>query len=330
MKVLILTPSIEKVGGVQRYSKVLIEAFEDLLGRENVSRMTLPDAQPNSHGTRISRLAKLWFTCRALLRTASFWPDLVVCCHVGAAPIGGLLQTAFRRPYWVIAYGIDVWCRLPNNKKRALREAERVISLSDFTSQQVVALHQVATARSVTLTPCLASEHWLKVSPSDDVLKDRGLEGCRVILTVARLDASERYKGHDVILRSLPSVIEHVPRLKYLIVGDGDDRPRLEELVHDLHLENHTVFLGEIRRDEQLAACYRACDVFALPARTVIGESDSKGEGFGIVYLEAMVFSKPIIGPNYGAPAGIIQHGKQGLLVDPVDSTAIAADYTDN
>ncbi len=146
---------------------------------------------------------------------------------------------------------------------------------------------------------------------------------------MARLAASERYKGHDVVLRSLPSVIERVPNLKYLIVGDGDDRPRLEKLVQDLRLQGHVVFLGEVRDDALLAACYRACDVFILPARTVIDDVNPKGEGFGIVYLEAMTFGKPVIVPNYGAPADIIRHGQHGLLVDPEDSEAIAASLTD-
>jgi glycosyltransferase involved in cell wall biosynthesis len=52
--------------------------------------------------------------------------------------------------------------------------------------------------------------------------------------------------------------------------------------------------------------------------------SDPKGEGFGIVFLEAMAFGKPVIGPKYGAPAEIIQDGQNGLLVDPEDSASVA------
>ena len=270
-----------------------------------------------------------WFTCRALREAVRFRPDLIVCCHVGLAPVGWLVHVAMGRPYWVIAYGIDVWCRLPIVKKKALQRAAKILSLSDFTGKQVVKLHGVAGERALTLTPCIAQEDWLTLRPAEGPLAGLGLEGCRVILTVARLAASERYKGHDVVLRSLPSVIERVPNLKYLIVGDGDDRPRLEKLVQDLRLQSHVLFLGEVRDDALLAACYRACDVFILPARTVIDDRDPKGEGFGIVYLEAMTFGKPVIVPNYGAPADIIRHGQHGLLVDPEDSEAIAASLTD-
>ena len=69
---------------------------------------------------------------------------------------------------------------------------------------------------------------------------------------------------------------------------------------------------------------YRRCEVFLLPARTVIDPDNPKGEGFGIVFLEAMAFGKPIIGPNYGAPAELIRHGECGFLVDPEDPAAVA------
>lgn len=329
MRILVLTPNTEAVGGVQRYAKTLIEAFEALLGAENVNRVTLPDAQVRGNRTRIGTSAKFGFACQALREAVRVRPDLIVCCHVGLAPVGWLLHMAVRRPYWVIAYGIDVWCRLPIAKKKALQRADKVVSLSDFTGKQVVKLHGVAPQRAVTLTPCIAQDDWLALRPAEGPLAGLGLETSRVILTVARLAASERYKGHDVVVRSLPSVIERVPNLKYLIVGDGDDRPRLEKLVQDLHLQSHTVFLGEVRDDALLAACYRACDIFILPARTVIDEVNPKGEGFGIVYLEAMTLGKPVIVPNYGAPADIIRHGQHGLLVDPEDSAAIAEALTD-
>jgi len=254
---------------------------------------------------------------------------LVVCCHVGLAPVAWLVHKAVRRPYWVIAYGVDVWGRLPNSKKRSLQQAAKVISLSDFTGKQVVKLQGVAEEHAVTLVPCVSQEGWLTIRPATDQLAGLGLNGCRVILTVARLVASERHKGHDVVLRALPSVIERVPSLKYLIVGDGDDRPRLEKLVQDLRLQSHSVFLGEVRDDALLAACYQACDVFVLAGITVIDDQNPKGEGFGIVYLEAMIFGKPVIGPNYGAPADFIRHGEHGLLVDPEDSAAIAEALVD-
>src|SRR5574337_682373 len=106
------------------------------------------------------------------------------------------------------------------------------------------------------------------------------------------------------------------PRLLAMSWRDGDDRVRLESLARELGVEDHIVFLGSLT-GSQLAACYRACHVFALPARTVLDNLNPKGEGFGIAFLEAMAFGKPVIGPHYGAPTEFIRPGENGLLVDP-------------
>jgi phosphatidylinositol alpha-1,6-mannosyltransferase len=144
-----------------------------------------------------------------------------------------------------------------------------------------------------------------------------------MLLTVARMASWERYKGHDIVLRALPSVVAKVPNLTYVVVGDGDDRPWLEGLAKELGVAEHVSFTGEVS-DSELAALYRRSEVFALPARTVIDDYDPKGEGFGIVFLEAMAFGKPVVGPNYGAPAELIRHGENGLLVDPEDPASVA------
>jgi phosphatidylinositol alpha-1,6-mannosyltransferase len=135
--------------------------------------------------------------------------------------------------------------------------------------------------------------------------------------------ASERYKGHDVALRALPLVLSKVPNLVYAIVGDGDDRARLEQLAKDLGVAKNAWFAGALS-DAELSAVYRRANVFLLPAQTVLNDHTPKGEGFGIVFLEAMGFGKPVIGPNYGAPAELIRSGENGLLVDPESPASVA------
>jgi glycosyltransferase involved in cell wall biosynthesis len=167
-------------------------------------------------------------------------------------------------------------------------------------------------------------ESLISVEPARDALHHYFSDDRRVLLTVARMSASERYKGHDVVLRALPSVLARIPNLTYAVAGDGDDRPRLERLARELGVAEYVLFTGQVS-DSELAALYRRCEVFALPARTVIDDHDPKGEGFGIVFLEAMAFGKPVVGPNYGAPTELIRHGETGLLVDPEDPTSVAA-----
>jgi glycosyltransferase involved in cell wall biosynthesis len=171
--------------------------------------------------------------------------------------------------------------------------------------------------------PCTLDETLLMVEPTNNGPLRSLSDGQRIVLTVGRMIASERYKGHDVVLRALPSVADKIPNLTYVIVGDGNDRPRLEKLTEELGLAKHVVFTGRVS-DSELAALYRRSEIFVLPARTIVDDHDSKGEGFGIVFLEAMGFGKPVVGPSCGAPAEIIRHGENGLLVDPENTSAIA------
>ncbi len=198
-----------------------------------------------------------------------------------------------------------------------------MIVTSAFSRGQVVKRHKIEDKRISSL-PCTLDETLIGATPAEVVTCARLSDGRRLVLTVARMAAWERYKGHDVVLRALPSVVAKIPNLTYVIVGDGDDRPRLEMLAQELGLIQYVFFTGEVTESE-LAAFYHRSEVFVLPARTVIDEHDPKGEGFGIVFLEAMAFGKPVIGPNYGAPAELIRQGEFGILVDPEDPAAVAS-----
>ncbi|MBI4507924.1 MAG: glycosyltransferase family 4 protein, partial [Chloroflexi bacterium] len=97
-------------------------------------------------------------------------------------------------------------------------------------------------------------------------------------------------------------------------VGDGDDRPELERLAEESGVAQRVVFAGT-KVGEELATYYRACDVFVMP---------SIKEGFGIVFLEAMAFGKPVVGGNHGGTPEAVQDGVTGFLVQYGDESALA------
>ena len=319
-RVLVLSPPLGSAGGIQRYTLTLARALRDLLGDENVRCVAIPEAR-NGHG-RFSAGLKLRFGWQALREAARWKPDLIICTHLALGPIAWLLAGFGGWPYWIVMHGYEAWALLPYGKRRALRQTDRVLVTSAFSREQVVRQHRIPSERISSL-PCTLDDTLLSVEPARNgsfgLISDRQ----RVALTVARMEASERYKGHDVVLRALPSVVAILPDLTYVVMGDGDDRSRLESLAKQLGLSDHVLFTGQVS-DSELAAFYQRSEVFVLPARTVIDDHNPKGEGFGIVFLEAMAFGKPVIGPNYGAPAEIIRHGETGLLVDPEDATSVA------
>src|SRR5262249_51358396 len=131
------------------------------------------------------------------------------------------------------------------------------------------------------------------------------------------------YKGFDVVIGALPKVLEAVPNLRYVIVGDGDDKENLKRLAVQMGVGDKVDFAGEVS-DDELAAYYRACDVFVLPSRTVQRNGYWEGEGFGRVYVEAALAAKPVVGSRDGGAAEAVLHGTTGLLVDPTSASEVS------
>ena len=124
--------------------------------------------------------------------------------------------------------------------------------------------------------------------------------------------ASERYKGVDDLIRAVAQLRPTIPDLHLAVAGDGDDLMRLETLAAEMNVTNSVHFLQGLSR-EKLAACYARADVFALP---------STGEGFGIVFLEAMAFGTPIVAVAAGGSDGPGRKRNQRTAGAPARSQA--------
>lgn len=129
----------------------------------------------------------------------------------------------------------------------------------------------------------------------------------KVVLTICRLDCSEKYKGYDKVIKAIPAVVKEVENAVYLIGGKGNDVPRIKGLIKEAGLENYVKLIGFVP-EEELVDHYNFCDVFAMP---------SKKEGFGIVFLEALACSKPVIAGNKDGSGDAVLGGKVGVLVNP-------------
>ncbi|MBL7996885.1 glycosyltransferase family 4 protein [bacterium] len=138
----------------------------------------------------------------------------------------------------------------------------------------------------------------------------------QVILTVARLVSA---KGHDVVIRALHILKFNHPDAVYIIVGEGVERPSLERLVKELHLEDRVFFAGYVN-DEQLEMYYGVCDVFVMAGRW----TSNFVEGFGLVYIEAGVRGKPVIGTRVGGIPEAIVENKSGFVIEPENPEALA------
>jgi len=146
-----------------------------------------------------------------------------------------------------------------------------------------------------------------------DLLDHYKLENSILIMTLARLSGAEQYKGVDEVLEAMPALLEKEPRLKYLVAGDGDDRPRLERKAQSLGLSEKVIFAGMIKEADK-ADHFRLADAFVMPGR---------GEGFGFVFLEALACGVPAVGSQVDGSREALRDGMLGELVDPTNPESI-------
>ena len=154
--------------------------------------------------------------------------------------------------------------------------------------------------------------------PDTELVKKYDLEGCNVILTLARL--VER-KGQDMVIRALPEIKKHIPKVKYIICGRGSYEEGLKRLVSELELAGNVIFAGFILNEDRMRY-YNLCDLYIMPSREILEKGDI--EGFGITYLEANACEKPVIGGKTGGAKEAVLEGESGFLVNPEDYNEIA------
>jgi phosphatidylinositol alpha-1,6-mannosyltransferase len=240
-------------------------------------------------------------------------PQAVLSLHIVASPAAWAIRRALGARTIQYFYGDEIGAK-PKLAAFAARHADAAIAISAYTAELIAAAAAGAVRAQTTL-----------IAPGVDIPGETTpLPAERpTILTISRLD--ERYKGHDVMLRAFSLVLSKVPDAQWIVIGEGSLRPGLEQLARSYGVDRAVSFLGAVD-DEQRDAWLRRADVFAMPSRLPAG--GFAGEGFGIVYLEAGTFAKPVVAGNVGGALDAVLDGETGMLVDPLDPLAVAEAVT--
>ena len=293
----LLTPNVLGKDGVSVLSREMARALPAPAIVLSLHDASVPIGQSpvgvEVRGAGGSRLTFLLAAMRLVRQISS--ESVVACSHLHLAPVAKMLTMMARttRPT-VVLCGIEAWVPLRRLERWGLTTSE-VTAISRHTVDRFKAANP--ELRSVEVTVC---------HPGLPVMNEPSARASSMALIVARMSASERYKGHDALLDAWPEVLARHPGAVLAIAGDGDDRPRLEAKARSLNIERSVTFTGRIS-DEALADLYARCRFFVMPSRD---------EGFGLVFLEAMRAGKPCIG-GAGAAAEIIEDGVTGLVIDP-------------
>lgn len=314
-------------GGIQVYSDFLLKALICLLPQSHYRIFIKHDTQPSSEFSELNNLCfyfagavplffRTWFFAAQIVWYC-FWqpPHLIIATHLNFTVASYWLKRWLGIPYWGIAHGVEAWNIERPALKKALHHADRILAVSHYTRDRLLQEQNLDPAK-ISLLPNTFDSSRFTISPKPQKLLRRYQLSADlpIILTVARLDKKEQYKGYDRIIKSLPKIRARLPDIRYILVGQGNDRPRIEKLIEQLNLQDCVTLAGFIS-DDELVDHYNLCDVFAMP---------SQGEGFGIVYLEALACGKPVLGGNQDGAIDALCNGELGALVDPNDVESIA------
>jgi phosphatidylinositol alpha-1,6-mannosyltransferase len=219
------------------------------------------------------------------------------------APLANFVAKALGLPYVVQLHGVEIWRKPSQAQIRALERAEIIFCVSRHTRAQVLKFTRASPNRVVVVPNTFAPSY--RPGDRQAARAALGLADAFTLLTVGRLDSRDRYKGHDRVISALPNLLKDGRPILYLIAGDGDDRPRLEALAASLGVKKQVRFLG-FWPHESLPDLYSAADLFVMP---------STGEGFGIVFLEAMACGAPALGVAAGGAVDPLDFGACGRAV---------------
>jgi len=319
-------------GGIQSYVRDIFQAYQDLTNSAKPGDsflesdiLLLRDGkdcenpyQSKSLNFYYLKSQSVWLG-RLRLAITLLWfllkkqPKQVFCGHINLAPLVQILCVPLGIPYTVLTYGKEVWEPLPNKYQQALKQATKILTISRYSRDRCCESNNLDPEK-FQLLPCMVDgDKFIPGVKPIDLIEGYNLQGTKVLMTVARLWSGDPYKGVDVTIRALPAILQFFPEVKYLVIGRGDDQPRLAKLAQDLGVGEKVVFAGFVPTKD-LVKHYQVANGYVMPSQ----------EGFGIVYLEAMACGMPVLSGDADGSAEPLQDGRLGWRVPHRDPEAVA------
>lgn len=316
-------PDLQAAGGIQHFSRALLQALAELMPVCPLKVFSKNDRHAGcaaggfdlddsmsirNYGHYPVKLRTAAYVLGGWMAAAKERPSWILCTHPHFSKALRLIKSTLGIPYVPVVHGVETWGHVHGALRRGLLGADLIIAVSEFTRQHLIQKCGFPPEK-VVVVPNTFDESLFSPGPKPSRLLERHhlTPDQPVLLTVGRLSSTERYKGHEEVIRSLPIIARQLPTARYVIVGDGDDAPRLHALAREMNVESQVIFAGYVPR-EDLPDYYRLANIFVMP---------STGEGFGIVFLEALASGRPVIAANADASPEALDGGRLGWLVDP-------------
>jgi phosphatidylinositol alpha-1,6-mannosyltransferase len=316
----LLTDGFSGHGGIAQYNRDLLAA---LAATNSIGEIVVLPRCPDVYARELPRgisqypavFSRIRYAAAAARLAVTKGPfDLVFCGHLFMAPLGAAIAKILRIPMWLQLHGVDAWDTPGALVRWGAAQSALVTAVSRYTRQRFLEWAKLPPSR-VRILPNTFEARFSAGPRPQHLLDQHGIQGKKVLLTVARLWASDQFKGQDRVIRVLPRLLAEGNDVAYVIVGDGDDLPRLQAEVDKAGVAGRVIFTGRVS-EADLPDYYRAADVFVMP---------STGEGFGIAFLEAASAGLAVIGGNCDGSMDALADGAIGMPADPHDPQALAA-----
>lgn len=321
---MLLSDGFGGVGGIAKFNRDFIAALDAAEHIEHIAVLpraipgpmscAIPEAAVYDRKAAAGKLAFIARCCRHALALETI--DLVVCGHIHLLPAAWALARLRRAQLALIIHGVEAWTPPRGILQRQMcGDIDALISVSRFTAARFSAWSRWPMAKTFILPNAVDLKRFVPRPKNSCLLAKHKLTGGKVILTLGRLAANERYKGCDEVIALMPRLLSRFPDLQYLIAGDGADRPRLAAKAEALGLGGAVVFAGPVAEADKVDI-YNLADAFVMP---------STGEGFGIVLIEAAACGVPVVSSRVDGSREALLDGRLGRLVDPADADELYA-----
>lgn len=308
-KILFVFTAVDFKGGIPRFNRNIIDAATmsdcqiDVLVLNDDGKISDYEESISRYKTFSASKLSLIFCLMRFLFLNKY--NKIFIGHINLAPLilmKFVMPLNFMAKGYIFAHGVEIWGRIRGIKKLCLKNFFNCLAVSSYTAKSIVEQIGERYQDKVVVFPNTIPKEWYR---DEGVRKLTGAPNDlpnKYILTVSRLDITERKKGIDNLIKALPNINSEY---SLVIVGKGNDVDYLKGIANHIGVLNRIIFYHHVG-DDLLKKFYKGSLCFVLP---------SDKEGFGIVYLEAMFHGIPAIGARSKGVIDVIEDHVDGLLV---------------
>jgi len=242
--------------------------------------------------------------------------DIIILSHINLLSVAWVIKKLKPQKRIILfAHGIEIWGDLSPWKTNFIKNHIEIWAVSRYTAHQIITRHHFSKAQISLLNNCLDPffDHPTDFKKPKTLLEKYNLPSTsKVLFTLTRLSHSEQYKGYDQVLAALKDLPENV---HYILSGKADvmEAKRITDLIAANHLTGRVILTGFLP-EEDVIDHFLLADVFVMP---------SKGEGFGIAFIEAAACGCKVIGGSQDGSRDALLDGELGQLVNPGSKSEI-------